>query len=938
MKGNLPTQECQWLDWWKSIEMDKLQKHHRQGKKNFVLHDGPPYANGPIHLGHALNKILKDFVARLHFSQGYNVDFIPGWDCHGLPIEHQIEADLIKNGKKRQDISAPEFRTQCRNFAQHWINVQKESFKRLGVQASWDNSYQTMDFPFESRILHHFFRLFKKGYVYQGLRPVLWSPSEQTALAEAEVEYKDKISHALYVGFSIVSSSADLQGAQAVIWTTTPWSLPANRAVCYGQDIAYGLYEVEKTEPESHAKIGARYVLSQELWASFSKQIGIEGKLLSTVSVDTLKESRAQHPLAAAGFDFDVPFIPSEFVNTQTGTGLVHTAPGHGLEDFIVGQRHHLEVASPIDARGYFLPEIPLVANMDMYKAQSVIQEALVQGESLIGMHAYTHSYPHSWRSKKPLFYRATPQWFIALDAPHNVRDKALSALKHVQWFPSSGEKRMEATLRTRPDWCISRQRLWGVPIALFTHKKTGEPLCDETIFARIEARVAQEGCDFWFSDQGYDVLEGLYPREDWTKHDDIIDVWFESGVTHEVVLRDRAPSLWPANLYLEGSDQHRAWFQSSLTLAVALEDRPPYHGVITHGFTLDEKDMKMSKSLGNVIDPEKIVKDKGADILRLWVAYEDYHKDVRLGPSILARVEEMYRRFRNTLRFCLMNLKGFSLKDSVEPENWSFREQWIFDQILAQDKAFVKDMETYDFRNALHRLHLFCSQDLSSFYFDSHKDTFYCEPRESLKRRSAQTALFHLFWALVHWLSPFLCFTTQEAWACFAKDNGGFDPLAKLDLENPFLKDLVARDLWRPTSYWAVHLNTMPQWPDFWENKKAACEMDRIRTIREAITSALEKARQTKQIANSLEAAPIVFLEPQWHNCAHLEELTALSMVSPIRIEKVDTLPADVHHLGTGVGVSIQLATGKKCERCWRILDEVQGIPALCCRCDSLK
>lgn len=934
MKGNLPVQEQTWLDWWSAIDMTGLQKAQRKDAPLFILHDGPPYANGPLHLGHALNKILKDFVTRLHFSQGYDVEFIPGWDCHGLPIEHQIETDLLKKGRLRKDVSGPEFRAQCRDFAQHWIGIQKESFKRFGVQAQWDSSYQTMDFGFESRILHHFYRLFKKGYIYQGLRPVLWSPSEQTALAEAEVEYKDKVSQALYVGFPIVAASADLQGALAVIWTTTPWSLPANRAISYGKDIAYGLYQVET---ESGQK--ARYVLAQDLWSSFSKQAGLEhGHLVRTVTEKELKESEAIHPLAHAGFSFKVPFLSSEFVTTQTGTGLVHTAPGHGLDDFVVGQRHGLEVASPIDGQGVFLAHVPLVGGLEMNKSQSVIVDALIQSGNLVFSHGYSHSYPHSWRSKKPLFYRATPQWFIALDAPHHVRDKALEALKTITWYPTSGEKRMEATLRARPDWCISRQRVWGVPIALFTHRVTGEPLCDDQVFERIETRIAMEGCDFWFSDQAYEVLDGLYDAKDWIKHDPIIDVWFESGVTHEVVLRDRQVSTWPADLYLEGSDQHRAWFQSSLILSMALEDKPPYRGVLTHGFTLDEKDMKMSKSLGNVVDPQDIVKTKGADILRLWVAYEDYHKDVRMGPSILDRVEEMYRRFRNTLRYCLMNLQGFSLDDLVPCQEWDFREAWIFDQILAQDRGFREDMKTYNFRSALHRLHCFCSQDLSSFYFDSHKDTLYCEPKTSLKRRSVQTALFHLLWALIHWLSPFLCFTTQEAWSCLAQDMGGFDPREKLDLNHPFLQKLVEKGFWTPKPYWALHLNTFSDWPDSWKNKEIVYEMGQLRTIRETITSALEKARQAKKIGNSLEAAPIVYLEPQWHDSSHLEELTALTLVAPIRIRKVSQLPDDVYHLDTGVGVTIERALGHKCERCWRVLMDVKGEPALCTRCADLR
>ncbi len=938
MKGKLAQQELLCLEWWQSIDLYAQQRLRQKDKPLFVLHDGPPYANGPIHLGHALNYVLKDFVNRWKFMTGHDFSFVPGWDCHGLPIEAKIEEGYKKLGKKKEDVSVLDFRAQCRDFAQKWVEHQSKEFQRLGVTGDWAHPYKTMDFLFESRIVHYLFELVNSGYVYRGVRPVLWSASEKTALAEAEVEYMTISSPSIYVRFPITKwTSVEFENTSAVIWTTTPWSLPGNRAVCYGVHIDYVICQIEKISDQSLAYVGEKLIIAQDRLEDFCQAVGIEQyKILRTFSGTMLAELTASHPWVKVGYDFAVPFLPSEYVTVQAGTGLVHTAPGHGTEDFIIGQRYQLEVASPISPEGIFWEDIPVVGGWEMHKAYPVIRENLVRYNALIGENEYEHSYPHSWRSKKPLFYRATPQWFVSLDGQNQLREKSLKAAKEVTWYPASAEARMESMLEKRPDWCISRQRVWGVPIAQFVHARTGEILKDNVVQQRIKEKIATEGVDFWFTDEAFCVLDGLYEAADWVKVGDIIDVWFESGITHEVILKDKIPHdmilpiKWPASLYLEGSDQHRGWFQSSLCLSVALEDgKAPYESVLTHGFLLDEKNQKMAKSLGNVTAPAQVIQEKGADILRLWVAYENYQKDMRVGPRILAHVEDFYRRFRNTLRYALGALHGFSKTEYRPISDLGLLDRWIHHRLYEIHQENMSNLQEYNFRAIIDRLHCFCSQDLSSFYFDVCKDSLYCDDENNEKRQGVRTAFFHVLWCLVHWLAPFLCFTTEEAWGHLASDIFNLDPRKPVSDEScAYIKDWLSDNLWQPTSYWSIHLSQMPCIPDSWQAYAEAELVNQLREVRCVVTAELEKAREQKIIQSSLQAAVVVKLPKNFSDISEKilqNELLKVCLVSDLSVRKE----------GEELKAEVVVALGEKCSRCWRILPEVNGNMAhMCQRC----
>lgn len=947
MKGNLAQNEPSLLAWWESIDLYKLQRQSRKGAPLFILHDGPPYANGPIHLGHALNKALKDIVNRWQFMKGCDVAFIPGWDCHGLPIEAKIEEQYRarKDTTYRSPERAVEFRGACRDFAYHWVDVQKKGFQRLGVVADWEHPYLTMDFAFEAGILRSFFSMLNNGYIYRGLRPVWWSAAEGTALAEAEIEYHDVTSRAVYVRFPIKKTAIpELEGASVVIWTTTPWSLPGNRAIAYGTFLDYVVYEVQEVAPESLIKPGEKVMVAQSCLESFCHAVGItRGNLLLSVEGSALNGVIAAHPLVKEGYEFDVPLIPSEFTAQDTGTGFVHIAPAHGVEDFILGQRYQLDLHSPIGGDGCYLPDVPLVSGMEMYAACEPISQALDRYGALAGEHEHFHSYPHSWRSKKRLFCRTTYQWFISLDNENQLRQKALDAIEAVQWHPASAQNRIEAMVEGRPDWCISRQRIWGVPIAEFLNAYTDEPMKDPRVQQRIEERVAREGLDFWFTDDAWSVLDGLYDPKDWVKNQDIIDVWFESGVTHEVVLKDRIPAEalqpvhWPASLYLEGSDQHRGWFQSSLCTSVALQDgKPPFKSVLTHGFLLDDKGHKMSKSLGNVIDPQKLIEKEGADILRLWVAHEDYQKDLRAGPTIFERVKDLYRRFRNTLRYCLGSLEGFSESEGL----WSYPshpfQQWIYHRLHAMNGIIQEKMEQYDLCAVVQSLHLFCAQDLSAFYFDINKDCLYCDDPLSQRRREVRTALLHTFWILNHWLAPILCFTTEEAWSCLGRDILGLDTQGSLlSTDHALLNRLEKEGVWTPGTHWSIHLNSFPQIPDTWQNEERGKEMDLLKEVRSVVTSALEKARERKEIASSLQTAPVVYLTPRYQGI-DVELLKEVLLTSDVTVQWCESLPEGCEISSSDIGVQVRLAAGEKCQRCWKVLPEVQN--DLCGRCAQVE
>jgi isoleucyl-tRNA synthetase len=932
MRGNLPHQEPSWLAWWELLGLYGLQRAQRKEAPLFVLHDGPPYANGPIHLGHALNKTLKDFVNRWKFMLGYDVSFVPGWDCHGLPIEVQVEK-AHRTAKQKKSVT--DVRQDCEAFAMQWIAVQKSQFQRLGVGGDWEHHYSTMDPLFESRVLHHLYRLMTLGYIYRGIRPVLWSASEKTALAESEVEYETITSKSVYVRFPIVKDGfPELEYTSAIIWTTTPWSLPGNRAIAYHTCAEYVLVQIGEIQPNSLMRKGEKILLAHERMEDFFQKTKCAGHVLKTIPGTALQGVMAIHPWSKEGYSFEVPLLPSEYVTMDAGTGLVHTAPCHGLEDFIIGQRYQLEVASPLNEEGRFEKSLPVVGGLLMEDSTEPILEALRRYGALAGEEDLEHSYPHSWRSKKPLFYRATPQWFIALDGVHHLRERCLSAIEKVRWVPETARNRMNTMMASRPDWCISRQRVWGVPIATFLHVESNIPLQDQEIYRRIEEKVAAEGTDFWFTDEAFSVLKGKYDPAEWKPVLDIVDVWFESGITHEVVLKDGIPHdamkaiSWPANLYLEGSDQHRAWFQSSLALSVALEDgKAPYEEVVTHGFALDDHGRKMSKSLGNVVDPLKIIEQKGADILRLWVAYEDFQKDLRAGPTVFARVEDMYRRFRNTLRYGLGGLAGFSVEELRPVETLPLLERWVHHRLFELNAELMILFNNYQFREMIHRIHLFCSQDLSAFYFDVCKDSLYCDAQNSCDRQGIRTTLLHIILVLIPWLAPFLCFTAEEAWSHFAKDILEIDPLKPLS-ENfsPLLDILEQEGLCSKTPYWSIHLARMPQLPDSWACKAAVRDIEQLRAVRSVVTSALEKAREEKRVRDRLEATPLVFLPTDFPEYAS-ELMAKICVTSGVTLNYTSNLPQGAFTLAqhSGIGVIVAMAKGKKCVRCWRILPEVE-------------
>jgi isoleucyl-tRNA synthetase len=951
MKGALPEKEPELLHFWNQNQLYEKQRTSRKNAPLCVLHDGPPYANGDIHLGHALNKILKDFLNRTHYMQGKDYCFVPGWDCHGLPIEAKIEQ---QHGK---GLAISDFRQKCRDFASYWIDRQKEDFKRLGILGDWDHPYQTMSHAFEAGIVRHFFKMVEKNMVYRGIKPIMWSAVEGTALAEAEIEYQDIVSDALYVRFPITKHGniPELQNAHVIIWTTTPWSLPGNRAICYHNCAEYTLILVKDVSSDSLAHRGEKLFLATNQVSAFCKKIGItEYDILKTVEGTSLHSIVCAHPWAKAGYAFDVPLFPAEHVTTETGTGFVHTAPAHGEEDFMIGQHYRLEIPETVDEQGIFTKQAPLFTGLSIFKAFPQIQEALMKYGSLLKHERYTHSYPHSWRSKTPLIYRTTPQWFIAIDGPHQLRQKALEAIKTVKWHPQSGQTRIESMVDHRPDWCISRQRMWGVPIPLFLHIHTGELLVDSQLFQSIVQKIEKEGCDFWFTPKAFDLLKPKYNPLEWLKIDDILDVWFESGLTHQLVLKDQIPedmilpTQWPADFYLEGSDQHRGWFQSSLFTSVALEGKAPYHNVITHGFLLDEENKKMSKSLGNTFAPAEIVQKSGADLLRLWVAHEDYRKDLRIGFVILKRVEDIYRRLRNTFRYLLGGLHGLTAQE-LEAPSFSVLDQYILHRLHQLNDDIQKDLQNYHFQSVLQKIHVFCSVELSSFYFDICKDILYCDDLKNPSRCGVRTTFLYLLTMLSHWLAPFLCFTTEQVWQCFQQDllqgNGWESDIGK-HLKQTFFANLESQSLW------SIHLNTFPDIPKTWHNQEIESQMECLKALRRVVLGALELEREKKEITSGLQAVPTVFIDLSaiaqdlQESMKKLSEHFSESFLADFFITSGCKLKVDCQdeckNTGfslsdhPGIEVIVQKAEdlgGQKCLRCWKVLPEVQE-PELCSRC----
>ena len=898
MRGDLPKKEPAILARWEAMDLWAKLRQAGNGRPLFILHDGPPYANGNIHIGTALNKIHKDFINRTRQMAGYDANYIPGWDCHGLPIEWQIEERYRKEGRDKDAVPVLDFRAECRNAAAHWMSVQAKEFRRLGVEGDFPNRYATMDHASEAAIAHEICKFLLNGALYRGLRPVMWSPVEKTALAEAEIEYHDHTSTTIWVRFPIVQAPVpELKGAAVVIWTTTPWTMPGNRAVAAGPDIDYALVHVDGVEDRSLARTGEKLLVALPLLPQFLQDTGIAVHHVDHVfKGSALDGIICAHPLRGRGFEQDTPLLFGDFVTTDQGTGFVHIAPGHGEEDFDLGRRHDLPIPETLGDDGTFNAWVPLFAGVHVYKAADPVCAALTEAGTLLARGKLVHSYPHSWRSKAPLIFRATPQWFIRLDGPERIREKALRAIDLTKFVPDQGRNRIGSMVAGRPDWCISRQRAWGVPIAVFVEKRTGEPLRDPAVVQRIVDAFTTEGADAWYSSPASRFLgEGRDPA-DYEQVMDIVDVWFESGSTHAFVLEGRGLP-WPADVYLEGSDQHRGWFQSSLLEAIGTRGMAPFKAVVTDGFVLDEQGRKMSKSLGNVTAPQEVADKYGVDILRLWVMMSDMSEDLRIGQEILKQNAELYRRLRNTLRWVLGSLAGFTEEERVPVNAMPELEQWVLHRLTELDARIRAATESYDWTGVYPELHNFCATDLSAFYFDIRKDAIYCDRPDSHRRRAARTVLDHVHRCLTTWLAPVLCFTAEEAWtARFGEQE-------------------------------SVHLQLFPELPAEWRNDRLAAKWDQIRAIRRRITVPLDEARKTNVLGSSLQASarlPLAADEAELLNAAEWAEIAIVSAVHPVA--------GGADELAT-----IEPAPGDKCARCWRVLPEVgkqPGHPALCVRC----
>ena len=921
MRGDLPKREPQILARWEGMDLYRRLRETSRGREKFVLHDGPPYANGEIHLGTALNKILKDVVNRAQQMLGKDAPYVPGWDCHGLPIEWIVEEKYRAAKRSKDSVPIDQFRRECREFAAHWIEVQESDFKRLGVVGDWENPYTTMAYSAEAQIVREIGKFLVNGGLYKGSKPVLWSVVEQTALAEAEVEYHDHKSTTLWVRFPILRGDRPaLAGAAALIWTTTPWTLPGNRAIAYSPVLDYVVIRVERVGEGSRARPGETLLIAAPLVEEVAARAGIEAHtVIDRFPGQSLAGAVAAHPLRGQGYDFDVPLLAAGFVEADQGTGLVHIAPGHGADDFELGQANRLPVPDTVSPDGVYLPNVPLFAGRSIYRpngkpgdANEAVISAIDAAGGLLARGTLVHSYPHSWRSKAPLIFRATPQWFISMEK-NGLRQNALAAVAETRWIPPQGRNRIEAMVEKRPDWCVSRQRAWGVPIAVFTHRETGEPLRDPVVVERIAAAVEQAGADVWFTADAVEFLGNAYDPAEWEKVTDIVEVWFDSGSTHAFVLERRPELGWPADLYLEGSDQHRGWFQSSLIEACGTRGRAPYEAVLTHGFVLDEEGRKMSKSLGNVIAPQQVMQQSGADILRLWVVGSDYSEDVRIGPEILKRQSDAYRRLRNTLRYLLGALDGYSEAEEVETAAMPELERWVLHRLAELDELVRQSIDAFDFHEMFTALHSFCATDLSAFYFDIRKDRLYCDAPDDIRRRAVRTVLDRCFDCLVRWLAPIICFTAEEAWLARHGDVPGR----------------------------SVHLELFPDVPADWRDEELGERWAILRDLRRVVTGALELERGAKRLGSSLQAAIDLFVPERLIDLLRDVDLAELCITSAGTVQP-GPVPDDAFTLPdvAEVGARVSAAPGDRCERCWRVLPEVGRVPGhadLCRRCAAV-
>ena len=923
MRAGLPELEPRILETWVNLYREIRSARQNAGAPLFVLHDGPPYANGAIHIGHALNKLLKDFVVRSRFALGFDVDYVPGWDCHGLPIEWKIEEEFRQKGRRKDEVSKAEFRSRCRSYAAEWIEQQSREFQRLGVLGDWQHRYATMDYPAEAAIVAEFHKFVAEGRVYRGSKPVMWSPVERTALADAEVEYHEHISPTIWVRFPVTHGPTACEGADVVIWTTTPWTIPANRAIAFNSDISYSVYRIDEIEKglsfDPWVTPGARLILADALAAQVLATAKASGwTKLQSVAADGLV---CAHPLAELdeGYRFPVPLLAGDHVTDDAGTGFVHTAPGHGADDYAVWLAHgHRDVPNTVDEVGAYYPDVPLFGGLKVMEvegkkggrfgpANDAVIESLIVAGKLLARGRQTHSYPHSWRSKAPVIFRNTPQWFIALDESldgpvhqgRTLREVALAAIDQTKFYPASGRGRIRSMVEGRPDWLISRQRAWGSPIAMFVDRSSGEPLCDPMVNARIVKLIAEEGADAWFTRPVGDFL-GNHDPSLYEKVEDILDVWFDSGSTHAFTLEGRSDTRWPADLYLEGSDQHRGWFQSSLLESCATRGRAPYDAVLTHGFTLDEKGEKMSKSLGNSVEPQAVIRKSGAEILRLWAALVDYSEDQRIGDAVLQTTTDAYRKIRHTLRYLLGALPGYDKSESIELDAMPPLERFILHRLWRLDKSVREDFNNYNFSGVVRSLAEFCGNDLSSLMFDIRRDALYCDRPDSMRRRACRTVMDLVFERLTMWLSPLIPFTMEEAWMTRFPD--------------------------RPSNC----LRTFPLTPDAWRNDLEAKRWAEVEAVTRVVTGALEVERREKRIGSALEAAPVVYLL----NPDGLAAFDGLDPAEVFRTSQARLLggagPEEAFRLDLvdGVAVVPLKAEGRRCARSWRILPEVGTDP----------
>lgn len=910
MRANLPQREPEFLNKWEEMDIYHKQLEKAKGRPAFILHDGPPYANGGIHLGTSLNKILKDIVVKYHSMAGYYTPYVPGWDTHGLPIEQRAIKEL---GLKRHEVGPVVFREACEGFAMKYLDIQRNAFKRLGVRADWENPYITLKPEFEARQIEVFGEMCKKGHIYKGLKPVYWCPDCETALAEAEIEYADDTTLSIYVKFQVKDDKglfggvADKDKINFVIWTTTTWTLPANLAICLNENFEYSIVKAN----------GEYYVFAAELVENTMKAAGIaEYETVAKYQGKDLEGIVCKHPF----LDRDSLVILGDHVTLEAGTGCVHTAPGHGAEDFIVCQKYKIPTVVPVDSKGYLTKEAGPFAGLYYEKSNSAIIERLTQDGRLLASEKISHQYPHCWRCKEPIIFRATEQWFASIDS---FRDDALEAVKTVKWVPEWGQERITNMVKDRGDWCISRQRIWGVPIPIFYCKDCGKELITDESIKAVADLFREKGSNAWYALEASEIL----PKDtkcscghgEFTKETDIMDVWFDSGSSHAAVLEERDELAWPADLYLEGSDQHRGWFQSSLLTSVATRGGAPYRKVLTHGYVIDEEKRKMSKSLGNGIDPADVIKEYGADILRLWVASSDYTTDIKISKDLLKQLSEVYRKIRNTARYILGNINGFNPDtDSVDYSEMNELDRWALYKMTNLIRKVNDAYSSYEFHMMFHAIHNFCVVDMSNFYLDIIKDRLYTSKADSKERRAAQTVMYEILQALVRMLTPVLAFTTEEIWQFMPHRAGD-------DIES-------------------IQLNSWPEVNEKYIDTALAEKWDRILALRSDVSKALEVSRANKIIGHSLNAKVTIFADGAHYDFVKSIEagLVTIFIISDVELKKLQEAPAEVQNGEEmpGIKIAVEQAPGEKCERCWMYSEYVgkdEKHPTLCRRCSEV-